>query len=306
MPKECEFTVIDATKDDDYLKQARKDNPGAILAKSLKDMVDKLLDKVKKNECDCISRLRIIGHGGEGLIVIGAGKNGGDPEKRINEKQSEWEDQLKRLKPKLCKKAEIELLACFFGAGQKGADKLNALAKFLDVTVIGYTCYTLPGGYPKIKKKSQNKATPKKPAEKMPRLESSLPSFKSLRSPLSGYRRNPPEALFLSSGYVAPDRGVPPPPLLLRDPEFIQLLLGQINPRRFVDTRYAGGWIEARLGIGRRSGGIDWYEITDGFHHIGPAGRPERFHPILPFGRIWFKQLAALHRQATQPKQRGR
>src|SRR5215472_4634919 len=130
MAKECEFVVVDSTveqgQDGEYLKKARQDNPGAILADSVKDMVDKILAKSDRDQCDCIKKLKIIGNGTIGEIHIGTGRKAPGPEKRINgnntdmdgknvgEDRKEWEATLAQLKPKFCKGAEVEILACLF------------------------------------------------------------------------------------------------------------------------------------------------------------------------------------------------
>lgn len=304
MAKECEFVVVDSTADEgqngEYLKKARKDNAGSILADSLKDMVDKILAKFDRDKCDCIKKLKIIGHGSEGLIIIGNGRNPDDPKKRINDKQGEWEDELKRLKPQLCKKAEVEILSCFFGAGDKGAKKLSAMADVLGTTVIGYNVYTQPGGYPEQKEGWQKVvAKPGKPAKKVDKVESRLPSLKTSRSEFISLQSHLPAAICITCGSSdAPFEGVPKF-LFIKDSDNIRAMLAQVDGTQYVDVRLIGGSIDAELWVCNAASVSGRFEITDDFQHIGNPGQLSRFHPISRCGQVWFRQLAFLHKAVT-------
>jgi hypothetical protein len=308
MGKECEFTVIDSTvedgKDGEYLKQARKDNSGSsgtVLADSLKDMVDKILAKFDKDKCDCIKKLRIIGHGSEGLIIVGKGRHGDDAAKRINNAQSEWEEQLKRLKPKLCKKAEIEILACFFGAGEKGAKKLAALANVLDATVIGYNVYTTPGGYPKkVDGWKKVVASPGKPPEKVDKVETKLPTFKSRDSTFRRLQQRTPNRVWVTSGSANTLSREVSTIFVMEDGDNIRALLKQIDSIRAVDASLLGGCVDAELWIQYRGMRAQRFEVTDDYQHIGVPGAINRVHSISNCGQSWLRELAFLHQRAVR------
>jgi len=306
MGAECELTVISEDDPDDpeedrrYLNKARKDNPGSITAGSLEDMVDKILKRMEKDGCDCIKKLRIIGHGSEGKIIIGKGRDGTDAKKRINDKKSEWEDQLAKLKPKFCKKARVEFLACWFGAGEKGAKKLSDLADHMGVTAVGYNVRLIEGGYPDKKKPGWKEvvAKPGKPAEKTDRVGIRLPSLKAPRSEFAAFGKNIPDALCVISGLRPVSVADLPRALYIDDRDNIRALLGQIEYRKVVDARMVGGCVDARLLV-VRNGVATVYDITDDFEHVGPPRQLRRVHPLSPCGRAWIRQLAFLHNAMT-------
>jgi len=136
---EQEIVVVeDSANDNGFLKKAAEKNAGAnpIRATSKKDMVDKILARLRPG--DCIRRLRIIGHGAPGIVGVGDGQ-GWVACRHINGGEAEYGPELQRLKGKFCPGATVMLEGCDTGAEQAGADKLHALAQFLGVTVEAYT-----------------------------------------------------------------------------------------------------------------------------------------------------------------------
>ncbi len=155
----------------DKASAERVDNP--LRTSSTKDMVDKILGRLK--EGDCIKELNIYGHGGPGRIATGKGNSPpGDKNKDPYvdgdaPNRSSWEPELKRLQGKFCKGATVNLYGCYVGSGEQGASKLWELAKLLGVEV-GGAVEKVEGreGYPAHTEKNWQKATPdgKKPEPK--------------------------------------------------------------------------------------------------------------------------------------------
>jgi len=298
--EKCIFTVIstddpsDPAENREYLKKAKADNAGAVIADSVEAMVDGILKKMANQGCPCIKGLRIIGHGSEGKIIIGKGRAGDDPKKRINGDKSEWEEQLKRLQKKFCKKAKVEFLACWFGAGDKGAKKLSLLADFLDVTTSGWNIPLKPGGYPDESKKGAKEviAKPKKPAKKVDRVESRLPRFASsipaLLPPARGQL-----TLALASGLdTSIERA-----LRIDDPDDIRNLLGEVDMRSAVDARLAGGLVDAVIYVVVDGAIVRRLDVTDSFRHIGVSGVLSAMRPISRAGSNWLRQLTSIQEQ---------
>jgi hypothetical protein len=121
----------DGTNDEagyDKASAERVDNP--IRHSSTKDMVDKILGRLK--EGDCIKTLNIYGHGRQGRIATGKGNSAPGAGNRgqyidgsgADGNTTSWEPELKRLKGKFCKGATVNLYGCNVGAGEEGASKL--------------------------------------------------------------------------------------------------------------------------------------------------------------------------------------
>jgi hypothetical protein len=151
----------------------RVDNP--LRTSSTKDMVDKILGRLK--EGDCIKTLNIYGHGRPGRIATGKGYSPPDKSNRGSyidgtgeaANNDSWEPELKRLKGKFCKGATVNLYACNVGADDEGASKVWDLAKLLGVEVGGAVDkVSAAEDYPPHTGKNWQKATPdgKKPEPK--------------------------------------------------------------------------------------------------------------------------------------------
>jgi hypothetical protein len=157
----------------DKLTAEHVDNPLRI--SSTKDMVDKILGRLK--EGDCIKTLNIYGHGRAGRIATGKGYAPADKSNRGSyidgtgdaANNDSWEPELKRLKGKFCKGATVNLYGCNVGADEEGASKVWELTKLLGVEV-GGAVDKVRGGedYPAHTEKNWQKATPdgKKPEPK--------------------------------------------------------------------------------------------------------------------------------------------
>jgi hypothetical protein len=131
--KKLDIVVVeDSTNDNGYLTGKALMNPGAIRATSKQDMVTKVLAKLGSR--DCIKTLTLIGHGSPGNISVGDGQ-GWESCKHVNGNRDEWESILAKLKGKFCKDAKLILFGCNVGACDKGRNKLQELADFLNVTV---------------------------------------------------------------------------------------------------------------------------------------------------------------------------
>lgn len=132
MPTPVDIDVVDATEGDGFIDGMADLTENPIRVNGKRDMVDKILARLKPGEC--IRRLSIHGHGNEGNISIGGGRTL-QYCKRINGHRAEWEPELSRLKGKFCPDAVLILNGCNVGAGQSGADKLAEVADVLGVTV---------------------------------------------------------------------------------------------------------------------------------------------------------------------------
>lgn len=142
--KECTVRVIDwpgkmgtpqenPTYDDGGLRDLERQFPDAIKASSKEDMKNKILEHLRTQKC-CLKKLIIMGHGNNGNISTGGGKQD-EPCKYINGNRDEWEPILNELKGRFCKGAEIILFGCDVGAGEVGMAKLQELADFFKVSV---------------------------------------------------------------------------------------------------------------------------------------------------------------------------
>jgi hypothetical protein len=138
MAKECTMIVIDSPKNEHGAKHEHADfleaHPDAIKVQSVKDMVDKVINKKTEDKCDCIKKLILLGHGGDGKLTVGGGKNADDGKYINSENEKGWIDELERLKKHLCKDAVVVLFGCDFAKGPKGQRKLQKIANLLGVT----------------------------------------------------------------------------------------------------------------------------------------------------------------------------
>src|SRR5271166_6864088 len=76
MADECDIDVVEETDSDNgYDAAARKALNAPISARSVADMVEKVLAHIKKDDC-CIGTLTIYGHGCQGNISVGNGQHG--------------------------------------------------------------------------------------------------------------------------------------------------------------------------------------------------------------------------------------
>lgn len=99
-------------------------------AKSVKDLVDKILNDLKPG--DCIKKLVIVGHGCPGNISVGNGQDGTDPKKEIDgNNEADWGPELDRLSCRFCKDGVVYLRGCNVGAESEGAEKLFKIAQHL-------------------------------------------------------------------------------------------------------------------------------------------------------------------------------
>lgn len=125
-------TTMDATAKNYTDKQNALGIQPVIRASSVKDMVKKILESLKEDEC--ISSLTICGHGSPGDISMGDGLNS-ETGNHINDNMEEWEEELGKLKDKFCPGASVTLKGCNVGACDKGAEKLQEIADTLGVPV---------------------------------------------------------------------------------------------------------------------------------------------------------------------------
>lgn len=142
--KECTVRVIDwpeqmgtpqenPTYDDGGLRDLERQFPDAIKVSGKEDMKNKILEHLRTQKC-CLKKLIIMGHGIDGNISTGDGKQRVAC-KHINGNRNEWEPILNELKGRFCKGAEIILFGCNVGAGEAGRAKLQELADFFKVSV---------------------------------------------------------------------------------------------------------------------------------------------------------------------------
>lgn len=149
----------------DKANAERVDSP--LRVESTKDMVDKIIGRLK--EGDCIKTLNIYGHGAPGRIATGKGSVPPDKTNRNAyidgtgdaANGDSWKPELQRLKGKFCKGASVNLYGCNVGADEEGAAKVWELAKLLDVEV-GAAVDRVDGreGYPPHTEKNWQKAEP--------------------------------------------------------------------------------------------------------------------------------------------------
>jgi Domain of unknown function (DUF4347) len=322
--KPCDtFTVIESKIDpgDDgkFIRDAMKakENRGAIIADSVEDMVTKILKRLdeNKNNCNCIKLLRIIAHGSPGSISVGNGRFGKDDDKLINSKeekgiittnQKSWEPHLKKLKGKFCKKGEIEFLSCYFGAGEAGRQKLQAVAKVTGTKASGYNTVIKPGGEPasqtdKRFRKVTADPDDKNPPPKADAFESSRSRLSPGKPPMRALQITPPRAMAIVSGKVefVPSLEGLPPACIIDDPDAIQAMLLQINTLRTIDVGGMGGTVDARLLVQKSDGSNEAYQLREDYFHIGSGRHLSRFHRVSDIGRQWFRQLALAHEKAV-------
>lgn len=159
MSKECNIIIESDGADDPNWAVWKMSlfTVGEMDAKNIRDMVDKIKEKVKKDKC-CIKQLTIMGHGAPGYIEIGEDSiNIWDP--------STWKPIFNELKGCFCNDARISLAGCSVGADEDGINLLYLIAKNIGVVVDGPThsinqYYSGPG---------EQEADPKKPKpEKIP------------------------------------------------------------------------------------------------------------------------------------------
>lgn len=302
LQKECSYTVIDSsTGDNGFLDQARRNNPGAIGASSLTDMVDKLIAAANREGC-CIKNLKIMGHGWAGGIVVGGGQSSNDATKRINLSKTEWEAELTRLKAKLCAGAKIELFGCHVGAEEAGSKKLQEIADCTGATVTAPTGKAYSDG---TKEPSPDQtATPGQPApppipapatgKKCKKNGTVIsPQLMMLQDLLDA---NSLTSLVVFSGMlpVPVDLEFVPPYLRVTPPSSIRHLLNQIdltNPR---DVTEVGTAINAILYAFNGPVVVAGpFIIFNEYGVIGVQGEWTGFAPISECGQEWLRQLAA-------------
>jgi len=124
--------------DNGYLENAvtyyKEIHGGCIEARTVKEMVDAVLAALAPE--DCIRQLLIVGHGNGGRITLGDGiqyTRFGDYIGHNN--GTMWEQELARLKPRLCRSAHVILNACYTGAGAEGAKLVKKVADLLGTPV---------------------------------------------------------------------------------------------------------------------------------------------------------------------------
>lgn len=136
LKKSVNIVTVDASadgNDNKFLEKVRDKLEGELTHTSVKDMVDKVLAKLKEGEC--IGKLEIVGHGDSGLLAVGSRRSGNIAGKRINGGKDEWDDELLRLKDKFCDNAKIVLSGCSVGVCDKGNAKMLEVANLLNVKV---------------------------------------------------------------------------------------------------------------------------------------------------------------------------
>jgi hypothetical protein len=154
--KPIDIITVDASPDgakNKFLEKVRNKLEGELTHTSVEKMVDGVLAKLKKGEC--IGKLEIVGHGNNGLLIVGARRSGNVAGKRINGGKDEWDDQLLRLKGKFCEKGKIVLAGCSVGVCDKGAEKMLELANLLNVKVCAASKTIYPSDFGKNGYKSE-------------------------------------------------------------------------------------------------------------------------------------------------------
>lgn len=305
---ECEYTVIDSSSGDNgFLDEARRNNPGAISVDSLEDMVDKLIAAATRNNC-CIKKLKIMGHGWAGGIVVGNGQNSNDAAKRIDLSKAEWEGQLNRLKAKLCRPATIELFGCHTGAGDDGAKKIREIADVTGATVIGHTGEVFGDGREEAGT-GKNKAKPKKslkPTPAPPAGKKSHKTGKKMSSRMRNFIDGHPDALLFASGMFPNPRSGNSVSrrLWIKEARAISLLLRQIA-RTTVTLRNVATAIDGRLyAVNAKNGALrDHLIVVDDYRFVGIEGQWESLSPTTEIGREWLRSLAQAHIASTKNDQ---
>jgi hypothetical protein len=128
-----DITVIeDSDNDNGFLTEKAENNPDALRATSVQDMVDKVTGSLADDET--IGTLTLIGHGSPGNISVGDGQ-GWESGKHIDGNREEWEGPLGQLKDKFGENGKLVLIGCNVGACDDGRTKLQELADFLGVPV---------------------------------------------------------------------------------------------------------------------------------------------------------------------------
>lgn len=154
--KPIDIITVDASPDgakNKFLEKVRNKLEGELTHTSVEKMVDGVLAKLKKGEC--IGKLEIVGHGDNGILVVGARRSGDVAGKRINGGKDEWDDQLLRLKGKFCEKGKIVLAGCSVGVCDKGATKMLEVANLLNVKVCAASKTINPSDFGKNGYKSE-------------------------------------------------------------------------------------------------------------------------------------------------------
>ena len=113
------------------------DDKSGIGVSSVDDMVSKVKAYVAdpKNNCSCVHRLEINGHGADGNQSVGAGK-GNDADK-ILDADSKASHLNKLSTIKFCSKGLFMLLGCHIGRSERGKKLLSRLANILPGKLIG-------------------------------------------------------------------------------------------------------------------------------------------------------------------------
>ncbi len=126
--KECEIKIESESKFFDAVWKWSALTLGEINVDNIKDMVNKIEKYKKENNCKCIKKLTICGHGGPGEITIGKTR-------AATWNKSSWKPTLNKLKGNFCKNAIILLGGCWTGSGKSGAKLLELISNNLGVTV---------------------------------------------------------------------------------------------------------------------------------------------------------------------------
>ena len=133
--KPCQVHVYDNsdTKDTAVIP----DDKSGIGVSSVDDMVSKVKAYVAdpENNCSCVSRLEINGHGADGNQSVGAGKEN-DADK-ILDADSKASHLNKLSTIKFCATGLFMLLGCHIGRSSRGKKLLSRLAKILPGKLIG-------------------------------------------------------------------------------------------------------------------------------------------------------------------------
>jgi hypothetical protein len=130
------YTFVESTDSDNgYDRWSNFFRRGTRRASSVKDLVDQVVADLQPD--DCISKLTIIGHGGEGNISVGNGQSGTDPAKEINgNNEAQWGPELDRLRCRFCSDGLVYLRGCNVGAGDAGANKLFRINGHLQCAIV--------------------------------------------------------------------------------------------------------------------------------------------------------------------------
>jgi hypothetical protein len=118
--------------------------PDAITVSGKEDLMNKLKARTQQDSC-CIKKLVIRGHGCDGLLTMGSGRQirvckyvNGDTAEIVNNRD-DWKRDLADLKGLFCDSAELHLEGCEVGHGDIGLFKMQEIAREFGVTVLAPT-----------------------------------------------------------------------------------------------------------------------------------------------------------------------